>query len=255
LKAYDFSQGCGPCLEATPVRTITIQPQPESQACKNLSVTTAPADGATFAPGAGAFPIRFLTNKTGAVAQYIWITDTSGQIIDSQAAGGFSDGSFAANLHASKGIAWYARPGTYFAWAIGGGYNDTNPDGSTTRCDLGTGYWPGSPVRIIIAAPSAAASVADPTNVTAAQARSYVRRIIRNRTHHTPIIDRYGCLRSSNSAFVCQAAWHDTKKTYQATLRLADRGSTISYTVQGRRASRGCVRRHSLSHCGKTFRW
>jgi hypothetical protein len=252
---YDFSAGCSPCIDATPVRTITIQPQPESQACKNLTVRTSPADGATFAPSAGPFPIRFYTNKTGAVAQYIWITDPSGQIIDAQPPGALSDGSFAASLRGSKGIAWYARPGTYFAWAIGGGYNDTNPDGSIKRCDLGVGFWPASPIRVVIATPTPAARAADPRFMTAAQARSYVKRIIRNRTHHTPVIDRYGCTRSSSSTFGCNARWHDTRKAYRATFRLTDLGSTISYSVRGRRASRSCVTRRSFRQCATTFRW
>jgi hypothetical protein len=255
-KRFDGSCSPSPCIDTTPVRTITIQPQPESQACKNLAVRTAPADGATFAPSAGPFPIRFYTNKTGAVAQYIWITDPSGQIIDSQSPGAFSDGSFAANLRGSKGIAWYTRPGTYFAWAIGGGYNDTNPDESVKRCDMGVGYWPGSPIRIVIATPApSGGAVADPRFMAATQARSYVRRIIRNRSHHTPVVDRYGCTRSSWSAFGCHARWHDAIKTYKATFRLTDRGSTISYSVQGSDASRRCVRRHSFSQCAKKFRW
>jgi hypothetical protein len=87
----------------------------------------------------------------------------------------------------------------------------------------------------------------------------YVRAAIRGHTKRAPVKLHYGCVRLSSRSFRCRPSWRDSRNIYSATATFSHTrpaGKIVARaTVNGRRASRQCVRRGTVKSCARPFRW
>jgi hypothetical protein len=95
--------------------------------------------------------------------------------------------------------------------------------------------------------------------MSSVDATYYVRQLIRRHTKRATVRLRYNCARLNSLSFRCRPTWRDSRNQYSATVTFTHSrksGRTIaSARLNGRRASRQCVRSRSLSGCQRSFRW
>jgi hypothetical protein len=88
----------------------------------------------------------------------------------------------------------------------------------------------------------------------------YVRALIRRQTKRTPAGLHYGCKPLNSRSFRCRPTWRDSRNRYSSTIATfthtrASGRIVAKATARGVRSSRQCLRRGTVSRCGKTFHW
>lgn len=167
--------------------------------------------------------------------------------------------------------AW-SKPGTYYVQFSVSGYGTSCPDPGETSCVLMSPVYtytvtapasaPVAPVTPVapspapVTPPSSGGTDETPASLmTAAQARSYVRGVIRREAKRSAHNLKYRCSRMNTDNFVCGSSWWDSRYVWAVTIDVVDQGDDISYTGKGLRASWTCVKRHSVDACTRRVRW
>ncbi|MEA2287144.1 MAG: hypothetical protein QOJ21_3187 [Solirubrobacteraceae bacterium] len=167
--------------------------------------------------------------------------------------------------------AWSGIAATYY-WQVRATWTDASSvfheaAGKIQRLFVGTappagtpsGTPPGTPPGTPSTPGQSPASARTTLAMSALDATSYVRAVIRQRTGRQPRNLRYGCARVSTRSFRCRPSWRDSRNLYSATVTFthARAGQRIvaGGTFSGRRASRRCARTRTVASCGRSFRW
>jgi hypothetical protein len=167
--------------------------------------------------------------------------------------------------------AWSGTAATYY-WQVRATWTDASSvfheaAGKIQRLFVGTappagtpsGKPSGKPPGTPSAPGQSPASARTTLAMSALDATSYVRAVIRRRTGRQPSNLRYGCARVSTRSFRCRPSWRDSRNLYSATVTFthARAGQRIvaGGTFSGRRASRRCAQTRTVASCGRAFRW
>ncbi|MEA2316841.1 MAG: hypothetical protein QOD44_1030 [Solirubrobacteraceae bacterium] len=171
--------------------------------------------------------------------------------------------------------AWSGAVGTYY-WQVRATWTDAasvfhQAAGKIQRMFVGTAPPAGTPSGTPSGKPSgnpsgtpsttgqSPASARTTLAMSALDATSYVRAVIRQRTRRQPSNLRYGCARVSTRSFRCRPSWRDSRNVYSATVTFthtrAGKRIVAGGTFSGRRASRRCARTRTVASCGRSFRW
>jgi hypothetical protein len=166
--------------------------------------------------------------------------------------------------------AW-SRPGTYYVQVHGTRYSGCPGGTSEYTCLYASSVYtytvvapPAAPVVTAPAARPAPTPAATPvpaaddtpsTFMSLLDAKSYVKPIIRRQTSHSPAHLKYGCQRVGSDEFGCGSSWYDARNIWAVTFDLVDTGNEISWSGSGLRATRSCLKRHSVKRCAKKVEW
>lgn len=161
----------------------------------------------------------------------------------------------------NAGPGWWTNiPGTYY-WQIHATWTEFPP-------------YPASPIfhdavspiqRIVIQAPqqpapSQPAPVSQPSlAMSSTDAAYYVRALIRLKTKRQPHNLHYACGRVATRSFRCRPSWRDSRSIYAGTVKFThflESGQIVAHgAFNGLRASRSCLRTHSVKRCARSVHW
>jgi len=111
-----------------------------------------------------------------------------------------------------------------------------------------------------VPAPAPAPAPGVDLSMSSSNAATYLRRLVKMKTGHSPSHLSSRCTRASASAFDCRAQFQSGPgKRYAGSFHFehVDQGGTVYWTgtFSGRVARRSCLRRHGFRRCGRAVTW